>query len=234
MEVRGPGPGPQQAHWARVGGGNARRIPPILEGPTPLASLLLPPLLPSYAPRTPAARGGLREWRTRPGSPAGILGFEGNSCHASPGPPVLEGSPSIRLSSFAPPHLPPMPLGPMRPGGGLGGWSNECGSPAGFPGPDWAGEMLGVLPPILQAPRGPSRHGNPYPLPATPQGHRSCLVSTSPPPSVPPHPTGSLCGSSRLLGHQGPPPVAGRLPSSCGETLTWCPPTPPSLVIRFK
>ena len=39
------------------------------------------------------------------------------------------------------------------------------------------------------------------------------------PPSVPPRPTGSLGGSFRLLGHQGPPPVASRHPS-CGEMLT--------------
>ena len=60
-----------------------------------------------------------------------------------------------------------------------------------------------------------------------PQGRRSCLASTSPPPSVPRRPTSTLGGSSHLLGRQGPAPVAGSHPS-CGETLTQCLPTLPS------
>ena len=47
------------------------------------------------------------------------------------------------------------------------------------------------------------------------------------PPSVPPHPTDSLGGSSLLLGCQGTPPAASSYPR-CGETLTLCLPTPPS------
>ena len=50
LEGRGPGPGPQQAHWAQVGGemlGVFPPYPPIPKGLYPLASLLLPPSLPS-------------------------------------------------------------------------------------------------------------------------------------------------------------------------------------------
>ena len=65
-----------------------------------------------------------------------------------------------------------------------------------------------------------------------PQGRRSYLASTSPPPSVPPHPTCSLGGSSHFLGRQCPPPGAGRCPS-CGETLTRHLPTLPSSLMIF-
>ena len=65
---------------------------------------------------------------------------------------------------------------------------------------DRAGDTL-VRFRLIQAPKSPSRHGNPFSLSATPQGRWSCLASTSPPPSVPPHPTVSLGGSSCLLGH---------------------------------
>ena len=58
-------------------------------------------------------------------------------------------------------------------------------------------------------------------------GHRSCLASTSPPPLVHLCPTGSLWGSSRLLGRQSSPPAAGRHPS-CGQMLTPRLPTLPS------
>ena len=64
-----------------------------------------------------------------------------------------------------------------------------------------------------------------------PQGRWSCLASTSPTPSVPLRPTGSLWGSSRLLGGQSlPSPVAVRRPS-CGEMLTLHFPTLPSWLL---
>ena len=60
-----------------------------------------------------------------------------------------------------------------------------------------------------------------------PQEHQSCLASTSPLPSVPLCPTGSLWGSSHLLGRQSPAPAASRC-ASCGEMLTLHLPTLPS------
>ena len=106
---------------------------------------------------------------------------------------------------------------------GLRGQGTSPGSPAGFLGSSWGGKC----PPLLSCSSGLR---GPLCLPlliSGPQGCRSCLASTSPPPSVLLHPTGSLWGSSRLLGRQCPPPVAGRSPS-CGETLTPCLPTLPS------
>ena len=169
--------------------------PLVLEGPSPLASLLLPPPPPSYAPRTPAAGGGLRGWGTWPGGPAVFPGLSGQGkCPPRlPDPLVLEGpSPIIRLSSS--PLLPPSHVPRTHKAGrGPGKQRTQPGSPAGFPEPDWAVEMLGALRLILQAPEGPSR------FPATPQGLQCCPASTSPPASVPPHPTWSLGGSSCLL-----------------------------------
>ena len=71
-------------------------------------------------------------------------------------------------------------------GGGPRSWRTQPRNPTGFPGPDWAGEMLAMFPPILRTPKGPSRCGNPSPPPTTPQGYRSRLASTSPPSSLPP------------------------------------------------
>ena len=59
--------------------------------------------------------------------------------------------------------LPPTPPGPMWPRGGTGERRTRPRSPTGFPPSDWAGEMLGALPPILQAPEGPSGVGAPPP-----------------------------------------------------------------------
>ena len=74
----------------------------------------------------------------------------GNARHASPDPPILEGSPpTIHLSSSSPLH--PSSYAPRThtAGGSPGEPRTRPGKPAGFPGPDWAGEMLGTLPLIL-------------------------------------------------------------------------------------
>ena len=68
------------------------------------------------------------------------------------------------------PRLPPMPLRPTRPGGALGGRRTWPRSPAGFPGPDWAGEMLGMLPPDPPSPRGSLQAWEPLPAPSHPSG----------------------------------------------------------------
>ena len=111
------------------------------------------------------------------------------------------------------PGVPPNP--------GLRGWGASPGSPAGSPCPSGWGDCPLLL--SRTSWRAPPTCPSWSPQP---QGHQSCLASTSPPPSVPPRPTGSLGGFSRFLGRQGPPPAASRCPS-CGETLTWCLPTPP-------
>ena len=80
LEGGGPGPGLQQAHWALMGRGNPRRIsphPPIPEGPSPLASLLLLPPSSSYAPGTHVAGGDAGRQGTRPRSPTGFSGPRG-------------------------------------------------------------------------------------------------------------------------------------------------------------
>ena len=91
-----------------------------------------------------------------------------------------------------------------------------------FPGPEWEGQSPSALLPLL--PEGLSR----LPLlislasgvPIQSGLHFCSLLS-------PPCLTGSLGGSSLLLGCQRPPPVAGRH-LSCGEMLTQRLPTPPS------
>ena len=123
LEVGGPGPGPHQVHWPRVGGGNSRRVPPdppIPKGPFPLAFLLLhmaPPCLlepcgqrrPQEAEDqawTPTAGGGLAERRTSPRSPAGFLGPEWarETLSALPADPTgSPGSPGVPVWELLPP-----------------------------------------------------------------------------------------------------------------------------------
>ena len=69
-ECGAPRSGPQQAPWARLGGGNARHVPgdpPITDPRGPLLiclSSFSPFLPPSYAPRTYAPGGGSGRQRT--------------------------------------------------------------------------------------------------------------------------------------------------------------------------
>ena len=172
---------------------------------------------PRHAPHPWSQRAGnltwepsrlpVSEWvRQTPSSPLPPLVWEGPSCL-----PLLI-SPASLLC----------PQGPMWPGGGFGGQGISLGA--------------------QQAPQ--ARVGQAIALRSSPALPREPLPPASPdfpglrganpvwpplllPPSVPLHPTGSLWGSSHLLGCQSPPPAAGRHPS-CGETLTPCLPTPPS------
>ena len=90
--------------------------------------------------------------------------------------------------------------------------------------------MLGLLPPDLS----PRRFLQAWePLPRSQPPLRGTGLVRPPlllPLSVPPRPTGSLGGSSRLLGCQGSPPASGRSPS-CVETLTLRLPTRPSWLL---
>ena len=136
-----------------------------------------------------------------------------NALCSSPAPLVLEGPPCLPLPISPASLLCPQDL--RSPEGTIEGIRPspraERTSLA-----NWAGDVLAMLPPIPE-PKGVQRSGNPSPLSATPQGCWSCPVSTSPPPSVPPHPTSSVGGSSCHLGRQGPPPESCRF-SSCEET----------------
>ena len=113
---------------------------------------------------------------------------------------------------------------------------DQCGQGGGVAlegrGPAWELSRLTVLEWAGQTPSLLSSFSQRVPLACLswspqPQERQSCLASTSPPLSVPPHPTCSLWGSSHLLGRQSPPPVADRHPS-CGEMLTPHLSTPPS------
>ena len=110
----------------------------------------------------------------------------------------------------------------VSPTPGLRGQGTSSGSPAGFLGMNGWGKH----PPLLLLLSGRALPTCPSCSP-WPQGRPSCLASTSLPPAVPLHPTGSLWGSSRLLGCQSPPLVSGRCPS-CAGTLTPLLPTLPS------
>ena len=162
---------------------------------------------------------GLRGQGTSPGRPAGFLGSSGQGSH----PLLLSHS-----SWMAPPAClswspwPPS-YAPQDPRSLEGLWraGDQPGSSAGSLSPSGRGSR----PPLL------SRCSWRVPpaclsLSPWPQRCRSCLASTSPPRSVPLHPTGSLWSSSRLLGRQSPPPAASGHPS-CVETLTLHLPTLP-------
>ena len=69
----------------------------------------------------------------------------GNASCVLPDPPIPEGP-----SPLTSPLLPPSYTSRTNAaGGGPGRWRTRPGIPAGFLGPDWAGEMLAVLLPIL-------------------------------------------------------------------------------------
>ena len=98
---------------------------------------------------------------------------------------------------------------------------DQPGSPAAFLGSSGRGN----LPPLLSC----SSHRALLPASRDLPGLRGPILSglhfSSP--LSPPTSYWFIGGSSRLLGHQGPPSVAGRSPS-CGETVTWHLLTPPS------
>ena len=118
--------------------------PLLLEGPSPVCLYSSSPT-PSHAPRTHAAGGGLGGWRTRPGTPASFPGplGQGNAGCSSPDPLIPEG-PSPSTSPLPPPpHHDPRT---HTAGGGPRRQRTRPGSPAGFPGPAWAGETAAFPP----------------------------------------------------------------------------------------
>ena len=183
------------------------QCPPLLSRSSGPGGPLLPPSpdlphpgLPPMPPGSTRPRGGFGGWGTWPGSSAGFLGLSGRgkcpqllSCSSGPGGPLLPASPDLPPTSLLCPQDQHGPEGTSE-GVGPGLRAGQTSLV------NWAGERLGLLP-LIPAPEGPTRSGNPSPLSVTPQGCRSCPAFTSPPPSVPPHPTGSLGGSYPLLGH---------------------------------
>ena len=171
-----------------------------------------------------------------------------NTLLSSPAPPVWE-APSLLPHLFSP--WPPSydPKDPCD----MEGTLESRGSAwelSRLPEPEWAGQSPSA--PLLLLPEGPSHLPllispasllclqDPCSLDGALEGGYWLGSSAGSPaqvgqvitlhsstPSVPLHPTSSLWGSSRLLGHQSPRPAASRHPS-CGETLTPCLPTPPS------
>ena len=140
LEGGGPGPGPQQAHWAQVDRGNAKHVPPnplILEGPSPLASLLLPSpsLLCPWDPH-----GQRRSWKAEDQTqkPSRLPGAKWAG--ETPTVPSLIPWPQMVCLSSSSPLLPPSHAPKTyKAGGGPGDQSTRPGSPAGFPGPKWVG-----------------------------------------------------------------------------------------------
>ena len=138
---------PSRLPGARVGGRNtlcASPDPPILEGPSPSNSHLLSPPA-SYTPRTSDAWRGPRRlgylaWEPSRLPETQVGGV--SACCTSPQPPVLEGSSCPPLLFSPPPSYTPRTnaarRGPQR-------VEDSPGRPAGFPGPRWAGETLGML-----------------------------------------------------------------------------------------
>ena len=159
---------------------------------------------------------GLRGQGTSPGSPAGFLG----SSRRDKRPPLLSCSSHLPLLFSL--GLLPIPLGPMRPGGGVGpgGQRTGLGSSAGSPGRVGRADALrsspsppgGSLPsafPDLPGLRGADPVWLPLLLPLQPPTSYRFTWGFLPSP-----------WASRS------PPVAGRHPS--WEMLTWHLPTPPS------
>ena len=199
-----------------MGGANALLSSPApliwgLGGPLPPAS----PDLPGLPPVPPGPMQLEGEWGSLEGrGPAWELSrlpmpkWVGQSPSASP--PLLPKGPYrlpllISLASLL------CPQGPTQPGGALevGGSAWELSR---LPVPEWTGQSPSApLPLFLESP-----------------SHLPLLISLASwaqilsglhfsSPLVPLHPTGSLWGSSHLLGGQSSPPAAGRHPS-CGET----------------
>lgn len=84
----------------------------------------------------------------------------------------------------------------------------ECGGlapePSSLPEAQVGGRNTHCAPSLSsKPPRVPLGVGTP-PSPSHPSGHQSRPASTSPPSTLPQHPTWSLGGSSHLLGHWGP------------------------------
>ena len=193
---------------------SSRRAPPACLSFSPLGLLPMPP-------RTHETWRGLWRAGDRPGSSAGCLGpqWVGQSPSTSL-LSLLDGSSRLPLlispASLLCPQDPHGLVGALEAGYWL---ESSAGSPA----------QVGQAITLCSSPSLPRESLPPASpdLPPWPQGRKSCLASTSSPPSVPLLPTGSLWGSCYLLGCQRSPPAAGRH-TSCGEKLTLCLPTPPS------
>ena len=204
-----------------MGGANALLSSPaplVWEGPSHLPLLIS--LASLLCPQGPTQPGGDLEGRGSTWELSRLPGPEwAGQLPSAPHPLLLEGPSHLPLlvspASFLCPQDPCGLDGALE--GGVLAW--ELSRLPGLSGP-------GDCPPLLSR---SSWRVAPACLSSSPQpqGHRSCLASTSPFPSVPLHPTGSLWGSSCLLGRQSPPPWAGRHPT-CGETLTPHLPTWPS------
>ena len=149
---------------------------------------------PRFAP-TPFLRGGGPHLGAQQASWARVGGA--NALRSSPAPP---GGPLPPAS----PDLLGLPLAPKDPCGLEGALEEGYwpGSSAGSQG--WVGQAIALCS-SPAPPRGPSR----LPLLISPGSGAPILSGLHfSSPLCPPHPTGSLGGSSHLLGHQGPPFVS--------------------------
>ena len=196
--------------------------PPVWEAPS-LLPHLFSPWPPSYDPKDPCDMEGTLESR---GSAWELSRLpEPEWAGQSPSAPLL-------LLPEGPSHL-PLLISPAS----LLCLQDPCSLDGALEGGYWLGSSAGSPAQVGQvitlhsSPALPGESVPPHPRlpllisPASGAPILSGLHSSTP--SVPLHPTSSLWGSSRLLGHQSPRPAASRHPS-CGETLTPCLPTPPS------
>ena len=176
-----------------------------LRGPIPPASPDLPGLLVMPSRTHVAWRGPWRAGdRPRSSAVSPYLSRWAVTLCSFPTPPgwlLPPSSPDLPSASFL------CPQGPTQPGGGFGGQGIGLGAQQA-PQPEWAGQSPSTLLLLLL-------------------DGSSCLCLLISPasgapilsgfhfssPLGPRHPTGSLWGSSCLLGHQSPPAVAGRHPS---------------------
>ena len=203
--------------------GQTPSAPLFPEGPSHLP-LLFSPRPPSYAPRTSVARGmgGHGRQGTGLGTQQAPQPKWAGRSPSAPLLPLLEGPSHLPLLfSPRPPSCAPR-TSVARGMGGHGGQGTSLGTQQA-PQPKWAGQSPSAsLLPLLE---GPSR----LPFLISPASGAPILsdLHFSSPLSTPLCHTGSLGGSSCLLGHQVPPPAASRCPS-CGETLTRHLSTPPS------
>ena len=125
--------------------------PPLIPWPWMVSPFCLssyfPLLPPSYTPRIPKAIGGLGGQRTRPGSPAGLLGPSWWGKH----PLHLPRSSDLRQSLLIHPPLlfsPPSLLCPRTHVAWSGPWrvGDLTWEPSSLPGAEWAGETSAALP----------------------------------------------------------------------------------------
>ena len=210
--------GAQQASWVLVGGANTICSSPallVLQVPSHLPLLIS--LVSLLCPHDPlglegALEGGGPAWEpSRLPKPEWVKSMPSVPllpCSSVPGGPLLPPSPVLSRSPSYAPRTNLAQRGPLM-------LQDPAREPGRLPWPTGQGKRW-VHSPLSEPPMVPPGVETPPPSQSYLRGTGPVWCSLVFPPSVPPRPTGSLGGSSHLLGHWGPPPASSRCPN-CGK-----------------